>query len=60
MKPEEITLSTTSRQFHYETISRQLEECNDVKELKEICRAWIKLYMKQQETLTMIGIPDAK
>jgi len=51
MKPEEIVLSTTTRQFHYETLSREIEGCNDVNELKEQLRSWIKLYMKQQETL---------
>lgn len=57
MKPEDITLRTTSRQFHYETLSRQIEECNDIKELKEQLRSWIRLYMKQQETLGLIGVP---
>ena len=58
MKPEEITLKTTSKQFHYETLSREIEECNDIKELKEQLRSWIRLYMKQQETLSSIGVPS--
>jgi|TARA_B100000073_G_scaffold136067_1_gene111656 hypothetical protein len=57
MKPEDINLTTTSRQFTYETISRQLDGCNDIEELREICRAWVKLYMKQQETVSAIGLP---
>lgn len=54
MKPEDIKLTTTSRQFHYETLSRGIEDCNDITELKKQLRAWIKLYMKQQETLARI------
>ena len=54
LKPEDIKLTTTSRQFHYETLSRQIEECNDIKILKEQLRAWIRLYMKQQETVAKI------
>ena len=57
LTPEDIKLTTASRQFHYETLSRQIEECNDIKELKEQLRSWIRLYMKQQETLSTIGVP---
>ena len=60
MNPDDIKLETTSRQFHYETLSRDIEKCNDVKVLKNQLRAWIKLYMKQQETMTRIGIPDGR
>ena len=60
MKPEEIVQSTTTRQFHYETLSREIEGCNDVNELKEQLRSWIKLYMKQQETLGSMGIKGIK
>lgn len=54
MRPEDIHLSTTSRQFHYETLSRDIENCNDITELKQQLRAWIKLYMKQQETVARL------
>lgn len=60
MNPNDIELKTTSRQFHYETLSRDIEECNDIKVLKDQLRAWIKLYMKQQETMSHIGIPDGR
>lgn len=54
LTPEDIKLTTASRQFHYETLSRQIEECNDIKVLKEQLRAWIRLYMKQQETVAKL------
>ena len=59
MNPEDIKLNTTTREFHYETLSREIEECNDIKELKQQLRSWIRLYMKQQETMGSLGIPDA-
>ncbi len=54
MKPEEIKLTTTSRQFHYETLSREIEVCDDIEELKTQLRAYIRLYLKQQETAIKI------
>ena len=53
MKPEEIQLQSTSRQFEYEKISRELEDCDDPTILKEMLRAQIKLYMKLQETVAV-------
>ena len=58
MKPEDIKLNTTAREFHYETLSREIEGCNDIKELKEQLRSWIRLYMKQQESMASLGIPS--
>lgn len=59
MNPDTITLSTPSRSFAYETFSRDIEGCNDIRELKEILRCYVKLYYKQQETLSSIGIPSS-
>jgi|TARA_B100000085_G_scaffold145043_1_gene131931 hypothetical protein len=38
--------------FEYEKMSREIEECDDVKTLKEMLRCQVKLYMKLQETIT--------
>lgn len=51
MDPSEITLETTRNLFTYEKISRDLEKCDDVVELRNICRCYFKLYLKQQEVL---------
>jgi len=59
MNPDTITLSTPSRSFAYETFSRDIETCNDIRELKETLRCYVKLYYKQQETLSSIGIPSS-
>jgi hypothetical protein len=52
--PSTITLSSPSKQFAYEKLSRQIEECNDTSTLKEALRCYIKLYFKQQETISVI------
>ncbi len=58
MKPEDIIIKTQSKAFHYEILSREIENCNDLNALKNQLRLWIKLYMKQQETLTQLGNPE--
>ena len=54
--PNEIVLQSTAKLFEYEKLSRQIEECNDMEMLRDMARCWIKLYMKQQETMRIIGL----
>ena len=54
--PAEIVLQSTAKMFEYEKLSRQIEECDDIDMLRDMARCWIKLYMKQQETMRTIGL----
>lgn len=54
--PNEIVLQSTAKLFEYEKLSRQIEECDDIGVLKDMARCWIKLFMKQQETVKTIGL----
>jgi len=56
--PSSITLSTPSKSFAYETISREIDNCSDIVTLKEMLRCYVKLYFKQQETISIIGLPS--
>lgn len=55
--PAQVTISTPSKSFAYEQISRDIEECKDIDLLKDALRCYIKLYFKQQETLSSIPVP---
>jgi hypothetical protein len=59
MNPDTITLSTPSRSFAYEKMSRDIESCDDIREVKDMLRCYVKLYLKQQETLNSIGVPPS-
>ena len=54
MDLEKITLETTSRQFTYEKMSRDLDGLTP-DELRDICKCYMKLYLKQQEVLKTIS-----
>ena len=51
MDPSDITLSTPSKSFAYEQQSREIDKCENLEELRKICKCYAKLYFKQQETL---------
>lgn len=49
--PSQIKVESTSKLFEYEKLSREVENCNDIDKLKNMLRCYIKLHMKQQETI---------
>ena len=49
MDPSEIQLESTAKMFEYERLSREIENCDNMEELKQMTRAFIKLYLKHQE-----------
>ena len=58
MNPDNIELNNLSKIFEYEKISRELESCTNIDLLKNICRCYLKLYLKQQEALTSLNIEE--
>ena len=49
MDPSDIQLESTAKMFEYEKLSREIENCDNIGELKQMTRAFIKLYLKHQE-----------
>ena len=49
MEPSDIQLDSTAKMFEYEKLSREIENCDNIDELKQMARAFIKLYLKHQE-----------
>ena len=67
MNPDDITLFNTTQQFEYEKLSREIDECDDVESLQQMCKFLIKLEMKTRSNCSvmlqdmmpdMSGTPD--
>lgn len=54
MDPSQISLTTTSKSFEYEKLSRDIDKIDDVEVLQNMLKTYIKLYFKQQETIKII------
>ena len=52
--PNSIPLRNTSQEFDYEKISREIDRCNDVKELQNMWKFLLKLEMKTRETYSIM------
>tara|TARA_R100000951_G_scaffold94534_1_gene83287 strand:+ start:68 stop:259 length:192 start_codon:yes stop_codon:yes gene_type:complete len=59
LDPSLITIETPSKLFAYEKMSRDINNCDDIEVLKEALRCYVKLYLKQQEVLKLIGVPES-
>ncbi len=64
MNPDDVTLLNTSQQFEYERMSREIDEVDDVEELKQMCKFLVKMEMQTRETYSVMlqdlsaAIPD--
>ena len=38
MNPDEIELTNPSKSFEYERLSREIDECDDVEVLQQMCK----------------------
>ena len=59
LDPNSIKLDKPSKAFEYEKHSRAIDEMDDIKMIKDLLKCYIKLYLKQQETLSSLGTPPA-
>jgi len=51
MNPDDLELESVTKLFEYEKISRELDSCSNIDLLRNICKCYVKLYMKQQEVV---------
>ena len=54
MNPDDIFIRNISSQFQYEKMAREVDACDDLETLKEMCKFLIKMEMKTRETYSVI------
>ena len=55
MNPDQINLESISKLFEYEKYSRQIDEIDDLKQLRDFAKCYMKLYLNQQEVVLELG-----
>ena len=61
MDPDDNVLINTSQQFEYERMAREIDLCDDVEMLRQMCKFVVKLEMKTRQTYSVIlqdTLPD--
>ena len=55
MDPNEIILEDLSKSFEYTKACMEIDSIEEVKQLQDIAKAYMKLYLKQQEVIKDIA-----
>jgi len=55
INPDDISLDSINKMFEYEKNCREVDECNDINELRLMLKSSIKLFLKQQEMVSKLG-----
>ena len=56
MDPTNITLDNLTKSFEYTKLASEIDSCGDIEQVKNIAKCFCKLYYKQQETMSAIGM----
>ncbi len=56
MHPDDVVLTNTAKLFQYQVQVREIDECDDIEELRIALKGALKLFMKQQEVVAGLGI----
>jgi len=48
---EQYQFKSVAKQFEYEKISREIDGCDDVKELRKMLKNYVQLHFRTQEIL---------
>jgi hypothetical protein len=51
MDPNSIELENINKLFEYEKIARDIDSINDIEIVKNFAKAYVRLYLKQQEVI---------
>jgi len=63
MDPDKIELENLSKSFEFFKVSAEIDNIDDVNKLRLIAKSYYKLYLKQQEvvsTLGLMGVSDGE
>jgi len=56
MDPDKIELENLSKSFEYFKLASEVDECDSIEKLRSITKSYIKLYLKQQEVVSGLGL----
>jgi uncharacterized pyridoxamine 5'-phosphate oxidase family protein len=60
MDPDKIEIESLSKSFEYFKVSSEIDNIPDIELVKNIAKCYFKLYLKQQEVVSSIGVPNVK
>jgi hypothetical protein len=60
MDPDKIQLENLSKSFEYFKVSSEIDSLDNINDVKNIAKCYYKLYLKQQEVVSNLGVVDVQ
>jgi hypothetical protein len=60
MNPDEIEIENLTKSFEYFKVSSEIDNIHDIELVKNIAKCYFKLYLKQQEVVSSLGVTNVK
>lgn len=60
INPDKIELGDLSKNFEFYKYSSEIDNIDDLQHLRNIAKSYFKLYLKQQEVLSNLGVQNAQ
>ena len=54
MDPTSIVLEDVNKMFEYEKIARDIDSIDDIETVRDFAKAYVRLYLKQQEVVSKL------
>jgi hypothetical protein len=58
MDPNDLIIDNLSKSFEYAKACIEIDAIDDIQSLRDISKAYMKLYLKQQEIVAQMGFPN--
>lgn len=58
MDPDKIKLEKLSKSFEYFKVSSEIDNLENIEQVKNIAKCYYKLYLKQQEVVANLGVSN--
>jgi DNA-directed RNA polymerase specialized sigma subunit len=58
MDPDKIELENLSKSFEYFKVSSEIDNLDNIEQVKNIAKCYYKLYLKQQEVVINLGVSN--
>ena len=59
MDPNNIELSNLTKSFEYVKFSNQIDNIENIDDIRTLAKCYFKLYLKQQEIVSNWAIPES-
>ena len=59
MDADKIQIESLSKNFEYFKVSSEIDNIHDIELVKNIAKCYFKLYLKQQEIVSSLGISSS-